>query len=153
MSLDAALFSTGAADATRPAGLLNGISALTASALTPASEAAAADVRALVAAVAGVAGNGDVMIIASPGQAASLKLRIAGQLDYPVLASSALAPGTLIAVAVAAVASAVDPTPRFHTSKEAMLHMEERPQWQSAPPARRTRSRLRRVYSRPTPSG
>jgi len=124
LSLDTVLLGTGAATNASPAGLRNGISALTASALTPANEAALADVRALVGAVAAVAGNNPIAIIASPTQAASLRLRIAGQLDYPVFASSALASGVVMAVATNAVAAAMDSVPRFDVSTDAAVHME-----------------------------
>ncbi len=99
MALDAALFDDSAGDATRPAGLRYNISGLTASATTPPSEALAEDVRELVGAVAGVAANAPVILMASPAQAVALRLWMGSHHAYEVLASSGLADGMVVAVA------------------------------------------------------
>lgn len=121
LALDAALFATTAGDATTPAGLRYNIAGLTASTATPPSDALVADVRALIAAVADVAANGPVILIASPGQAVSLKLRMGNDAAYEVFSSNALTTGVVIAVAVNALASAVDPGPRFEVSDQGTL--------------------------------
>jgi hypothetical protein len=121
LALDAALFDATAGDTTRPAGLRNGVTVTTASALTPATEAMDADLRALAAAVAPVAGNGPIIFVASPAQAVSIRMRRGADLGYEVLASSALAAGRVMAVAPNALAVALDPVPTFDITKEAVL--------------------------------
>ena len=125
LALDTALLDDSPGDATRPAGLRNGISPLTASTTTPPSEALAEDVRELVVAVAGVAGNAPIILVASPAQAVSLKMWMGGNPIYEVLASSGLAGGVVVAVASNALVSAVDPVPRIDVSRAAVLHMED----------------------------
>lgn len=125
---DAAMLDDAAADTSRPAGLRNGIAALTASAATPASEALAEDVADLVAAVAGVAANSPIMLVASPKQAARLRLWMRSVLPpYEVLASSGLADGVVVAIASNAVVSASNPLPRFDVAREPLLHMDTEP--------------------------
>src|SRR5262249_31871177 len=76
-ALDVALFSTNAATASTPAGLRAGISGL-----TPASSASAKDqiivddMQALTLAIAPVAGNNNVVVVASPDAAVALRLRV-----------------------------------------------------------------------------
>lgn len=123
LALDAALFSNTAGDATRPPGLLYGIAAETASAATSPSEAMAADITTLASAVAPIAGNTPIIFIASPARAVRFKVR-RENVSYEVLTSAALADGVLIAVAANAVASALDPVPRFKLADQATLHMD-----------------------------
>jgi len=123
-ALDAALFDSTAGDATRPPGLLNGISPLTASNDPDALQAMRLDVAKLAGAVAAVAGDGSaIALVASPAQAVSLVLWGSGNLIYPVYGSSALAAGTCIAIATNALCSAVDPAPRFDISRASAMHM------------------------------
>jgi hypothetical protein len=68
-SLDAAVFSTAAADSTRPAGILNGVTPITASTATPLDQAMFRDIEALVGAIADAGGGGNVWLFASPRQA------------------------------------------------------------------------------------
>jgi hypothetical protein len=126
LAFDAAIFGDAAADASQPAGLLNGVAAETASVLTPASEAMLADVQTLASAVAPIAGNHPIVFIAAPAQAVALRL-FAQRVGYQVLSSGALADRTVIAVASNALASAFDPTPRFEASDQAVLHMDTAP--------------------------
>jgi hypothetical protein len=119
LALDVAMFSTTAGDSSRPPGLLQGIAAL-----TPGTTMLA-DVATLAAAVSAVAANGEIVFICAPKQAAALRLQFG--FPYAVLASSALADKTVIAVAVNAIASAVDPAPRFAIAKEAVVHEETVP--------------------------
>jgi Phage capsid family len=121
LALDAALFSNSPADAVRPAGLLLNVNPKSASTQTLPSEALLEDVETLTAGVAGVAGNAPVLLIAAPAQAIALHLRLARNSVFDVLASGALPEGTVMAVSANAVASAVDPTPRFETADEATL--------------------------------
>lgn len=69
-SLDAAMFSADAGVAEeRPPGLLHGITALTPAAAGTKAETMVDDIAALAAAVAPVAGNGQIVIVAAPAQA------------------------------------------------------------------------------------
>src|SRR5262249_32074821 len=127
-SLDAVLFGTAAGDATQPPGLLNGIAATGSSALTVDSEAMFDDLGTLIGLVAPVAGASPIAIVASPKQAAAIRLREpAIAQGYEVFSSSALAAGTVVVVAMNAVASAFDSVPRLETSFEALLHMDTSP--------------------------
>jgi hypothetical protein len=126
-SLDAGLFSAAAATTARPAGILAGAVAVTPSAATPESESMAIDVGALVAAVAPIAGGSPIVIVASPRQAATLRLRAGSQFAYEILSSSALSDGTVLAVAVNAIASGLGSEVKFDFSIQATLHADTVP--------------------------
>jgi hypothetical protein len=121
--LDAVLFSASAATADQPAGLLNGITATTPSTQTIASEAMVADLATLGGAIGRVAAN-NLVIVAAPEQAVSINLRLP-QLPYDVLASKALAAGTVIAVATNAIVSAFENVPRIESSREVAQAMDD----------------------------
>src|SRR5262249_8814717 len=123
--LDAALFSANAATADAPAGLLNGVAALTASTASPLSDAMMADLATLGGAISRVAVN-DIMFIAAPEQATSLRLWVEN-LDYPVLASNRRAAKTVIALAPAALVSGFAPVPEIDASRETTLHWDTQP--------------------------
>jgi hypothetical protein len=123
--LDMVLFDANPASSTRPAGLRNGVAALSAA---PAGGDAAmfADIKALMAGVQGVGGL-NVVLIASPPQALALLLRAGPDFNtrVQVLASNALASGTVMVVAINALAIAADPVPRIEQSRSATLHFED----------------------------
>jgi hypothetical protein len=127
-AIDKVLFSNSAATAAAPAGLLAGISGL-----TPASSAAGKDqiivddLQALSLAIAPVAGNGNVVVVASPDAAVALRLRVLRE-DVPILVSASLAPKTVIMVATNAVASAMEGAPQVDASPHTSLHRETNPQ-------------------------
>ncbi len=124
LGIETVLFDTTAADTTRPAGLKNGISALTADTGTDVT-AMFNDLATLGAAVATVGGL-NFGYIASPKQAIKIQLRKStNAFPYPVYASSALADAEVCCLAFDALAVAGDATPRFETSKAATLHMED----------------------------
>jgi hypothetical protein len=121
-ALDKVLFSANAAGTDRPAGLLNGISALTpVSATSGKSEVIVDDMQALATAIAPVAGNGDIILVASPDAAVALRLRLPQTIEWPVLTSASLAARTVIAVAANAVVSAVDGAPQVDASTHTEL--------------------------------
>jgi Phage capsid family len=126
LGLDKVLLSNQAAvPGLHPAGLLNGIAALTPTAAGGGkTDAMAGDVQLLLTAIAPVAGSG-WMIIASPAQAAALGFRLAQQVPN-VVTSSALAAGTVIAIAPRAFVSVIE-APRVDSSIEALLHMDDNP--------------------------
>jgi hypothetical protein len=124
-SLDGAMFSNAAAVADlRPPGLLNGIAALTPTATGPnQAELMVRDVGKLAASVAPVAGGdgSGIVLIASPAQAVAL-LIYSWPVALPVLMSSTLPAGRVIAVAARALVTAVD-APQIDASREAAVHM------------------------------
>ena len=124
LALDAAVFSSTAASSIRPAGILNGVTGITAT--TGGGFAAFyADITNLVAAVAAAGAGKDVVLIVSPTEAAKLKLRAGPQFDYPVLTSTALAAGTVIAIEASSFASAFGTQPEFLTSNETLIHGDD----------------------------
>lgn len=124
LSTDAALLSNSAGNTIRPPGLLLGIAPLTPSTATDPQDAMVADIKALVSAVAPIAGNGEVVLVAAADQAVALRLRQSREV-YPILASSVLTAGTIIAIAPNGLASAIDPVPRFEIASEGTLVMDD----------------------------
>jgi hypothetical protein len=88
-----------------------------------------ADLSTLLAAVSPVAANFPIAIITSPVQAIKLKLRLLTARDpgFVVLASSAIADGTVVAVAGNVLVAATSPTPTFDVSTNATVVMETVP--------------------------
>lgn len=127
-AVDKAMFSATAGDAIRPAGILNGIAALTAAAAGPSKgELLVNDVQALATALGPVSGNGGIVLVASPDAAAALVLRLPAAVQWPVLTSGSLAARTVIAVAANAIVSAVEGVPQIDTSTQASFHRETAP--------------------------
>jgi hypothetical protein len=120
-TIDKVLFSTAAATTAAPAGLLNGITGLTPASGTDKGQIIIDDVEALATSVAPVAGNGEIVLVASPDVAVALKLRLYGTVQWPVLTSGSLAAKTVIAVACNAVVSAVEGAPRIDVSQDSTL--------------------------------
>jgi hypothetical protein len=121
LALDAALFGSAAAGAS-PAGLRNGVSAITA-ATGGGYAAMMRDLGALAGAVAAVAGD-RIAFVGSPDVVVKLRLAAGTEFSYPVFASSALAAGTLMAIALPALVAAVDPRPEIEAGYAATLHMD-----------------------------
>ena len=72
-AMDLAMFDDAPGDDIRPTGLRTGITAQIASVLADHLEAMLADVKTLAVAVAPVAGNGPIVLVANPVQAVSLR--------------------------------------------------------------------------------
>jgi Phage capsid family len=125
LALDLALLGSTAGDSTRPPGLRAGIAALSPSAATSPSEAMIADIANLVGDVSVVAGNAPIILIASPERTMKVRLRAPRDLPVEILASGAVGDDELLAIASNAVASAVDPVPRFDISNETLLHLDD----------------------------
>lgn len=124
-ALDGVLFSANAATADAPAGLLAGIAALTPAAAGEKQGALVDDLQKLGAAVAPVAGNSDVVIVASADAAIALALRVPQPLKWPILTSSSLAARTVIAVAAAAIVSAIDGPPAIDARGETAINLAD----------------------------
>jgi hypothetical protein len=126
-AVDKVLFSANAAGTDRPAGLLNGIAALTPSGPGEKAQALVDDLQQLATAVAPVAGNGDIVLIAAPAQAVAIRLRLPASVDWPVLTSASMAAGTVIAVAASSVVSAVEGAPQIDASNQTELVRDTAP--------------------------
>jgi hypothetical protein len=126
VSLDASLFSNAAATAIRPAGLMAGITALTATPSTGGLEAALRGDIAKLAAVVTATGSANVAFVVSPAGAVRLASypTITGP-NLQVWPSLAVADGTIIAIAVDAFVSGFGSVPRISTSDAAVIHMED----------------------------
>jgi hypothetical protein len=129
LAYEAALFDTiDAIPEERPAGLRFGVAPEAASDATDAEAAMIADIRTVVTAVAPVAGNEPILLIASPARARTMPLNTERDLSsFVILQSSAVADDDLIALAPRAIASASDSIPETITSRETLLHMDTAP--------------------------
>jgi hypothetical protein len=128
LALDAQLFSATAGDATKPGGLLVGVTPITATAITgnvTAAQAAATDLGNLVQALAAAHGGKTPLFVCAPKQATTLALYAGSNFTAPIIASASLTAGTIIAIELASFVSAFAPTPEFATSKHATIHRED----------------------------
>jgi hypothetical protein len=125
-ALDSALFSATAASSTRPAGLLNGISAITA-ASGGGITAMVTDLQAMVAAIVAGGGGASVAVFAHPVQALAINALAANGLGYPVIPAPSLALGTVVAVDLGGFAWAGELPPEIDIGRHATLHMETSP--------------------------
>jgi hypothetical protein len=126
LALDNTLFSAAAGDANTPTGIFNGIAPLAASTASIPSEAMTEDISRAVASVAAVAGSNPIVLVMSPRQAASMRVRTHIG-DYETFPSPALADGTIAAIATNALASVGDRAPTFDVYSrvlEPLAHLE-----------------------------
>jgi hypothetical protein len=127
LALDAALFGSSAASAAAPAGLRNGIVALTPSSNTDSLAAMLEDIGALVGAVSVLSAEPPILI-ASTARALMMEIRSAHTLDpLTVVGSSAVAANDLICVSPAAFVSALGSTPEITVNREAEMVMDDVP--------------------------
>ena len=125
-SLDAALFSTAAASDIRPAGLLNGVTPITA-ATGGGMDAIAKDIRALVSAISAAGAGANIVIVASPADAAVFELLAGSDFKFPVLVGPTLAEGTIIALDTGALAVAFGDAPEVDISQSALIQWSDDP--------------------------
>lgn len=124
-SLDAIVFDNVAASASRPAGLLNGLSPQTASTSTGLA-AIAADLGNLAGAIA--ANNvdaDDLIIVANPKQATQIKFLAQQSFTNDVFSSSQVPAGRVIGIAASSVASAYSGIPTIEKTIHPALHFED----------------------------
>jgi hypothetical protein len=121
--LDSKMLGTQTDDGVTPAGVLAGLSTEGATAGGGAG-AVAGDVTKLVKKLGDNGGGRNVVFIAAPQQAAALKAWAGPKFDYPILASTAIADKTIVAIEAPSLVIAVSPEPEFYASREAVLHME-----------------------------
>ncbi len=123
VALDASLFSTAAASTARPAGILNGIAAKTATA-GGGDAALLVDLEMLSATIAEATSG--LAYICHPKQANSIKLRRGKLLpdDIQVWGTVAVAPGVVICCESQAFVSGFSAEPEIRTSAQTLVHME-----------------------------
>jgi hypothetical protein len=126
LALDLKMFSSDAATAAAPAGILNGVTPLTATPVTgnAPSSAAVADIGNLVKALAANGGGLNPVLIGSAAQAMTLKV-FAADWDAPVLASATIPDKTLIAVEAESFVSGFGAMPTFDMAEAAVVHEED----------------------------
>jgi hypothetical protein len=122
LALDQSLFSANASSASSPAGILNGLTATTATAAASGMLAAMGDARALVDAIVAAGGGQRILFFASPGRALALKAYMP---DIEVYGAAAIPSTELIACDAAAFASGFGAAPEIMASLEAVLHYED----------------------------
>jgi hypothetical protein len=116
--MDAVAFSTAS-----PGGLLNGVTPIAASAATPSTAAMAADLKALLAALTNP--SPDVVFVMAPAQALVASTVLLPGFLYPILTSSALTAGQVVAVDPMGVAAAISAEPQILVSQSAAIHEED----------------------------
>lgn len=116
------LFDANASSSTRPAGLKNGVAALTADADTG-TTGMINDLSNLAAAVAGVGTR--IVFIASPKQYMRIMLRKPSDFPFPVYASAALSDKTVAALALDAIVVAAQGEPQISVSKTSAVVMDD----------------------------
>jgi hypothetical protein len=125
-AVDAAAFDSAAGDTTRPAGLLNGVTPLTAAVAGGSDlETLAADIASLTNAIAAAGINPEgLVLVASWKQATKLRLLSGPNFDNVIIGTSALADRTVVGVAPGGVGFGYNGTPEVATSREATIHYE-----------------------------
>ena len=125
VTLDSYVFDNVAASATRPAGLLNGISTLGATA-GGGLAAIAGDLGKIADNAQSAGGDPDSLILFC-GVPAAIKLRLqAGpRFDYPIIGTTALADDSIVGIIPSGVYSGFEGTPTIETSREATVVMED----------------------------
>jgi hypothetical protein len=119
LALDAALLSGNADDGITPGGLLAGAT------IVATGSGMGQDLGALVGALASAGGGLAPVFIAAAKQAVAMKALLGPKWDYPILASSTLADGTVVAIESSSLVSTIGETPSFETSTGVTLHMED----------------------------
>jgi hypothetical protein len=122
LGIDSILFDSTAADTTRPAGLLTGLS--TVGAKAGGGVTAMADDLAKLAGTVAAVGGLDLIFVAGPYAAAAITT-YQPLFKYPVYCSSAVNDTTVICVAPSAIVVAGGDAPKIDVSIEAVLHMED----------------------------
>jgi HK97 family phage major capsid protein/HK97 family phage prohead protease len=139
-SIDGFLIDNVAASASRPAGLLNGVTPVTASVAATTVQKVIDDLNSLIKPMEAVGGGGKIVLMVNPAQARSLTMvttttgdfvfdglaQAAAKFGISRIVSSRTVPvGQVIAVDAEWFATATGDTPRFAVSNEATLHEED----------------------------
>jgi hypothetical protein len=123
-TLDKSLFDDTAAGATRPAGLLNGVTPINASTATATRDKMIEDFAALGGAIVAAGGSGENLVfICSPRQALYARLNLLTDQPVTVWASRGLSDGDIVAIQADAFCSAFSAEPTITLAREAALVM------------------------------
>jgi hypothetical protein len=128
LALDLQMFSANAGEPNAPPGLFYGVTAITPTPVsggTTPAEAMVTDLNKLFAALAAVSGGKTAVIVAALPQARKLEFAAGPKFSTDIIASTALAPGTVALLEAASLVSGFGSTARFDTSKVAAMHMED----------------------------
>jgi hypothetical protein len=126
-ALDAALFSTQAGTSDQPSGLLRAAPTLAATGNAAGVDSLRADLGKLAAAVAPIGGD-QIAFVSNPANSVKIQLALGGaNFPYRVFSSGQVAVGTVIAIAIPALASATADHIRIDVSKETTVHQETAP--------------------------
>ena len=124
LALDLQMLSADPGDSSKPPGLFAGVAPITPTA-GGGTAAMITDVGNLFAALAPHSAGKTAAIIAALPQAVTLKLTAGPKFDFDILASTALAAGTVGVIEVASFVSGLGSTAEFSTSKVGVLHSED----------------------------
>jgi hypothetical protein len=125
--LDVLVFDNVAGAGSRPSGLLNGVTPLTATS-GGGVNAMAGDIGALAGALADAGIDTESMVIvAHPKQATKLRLLAGPMFSFPILGTPAVAAGTVVGLAPAGIASGFDGAPQLEASTESTIHFDSAP--------------------------
>ncbi|MCK1533154.1 MULTISPECIES: hypothetical protein [unclassified Bradyrhizobium] len=124
VSLDTSMFDTTAASTARPAGLLNGVTPITATA-GGGDEAMIADLQNLSDALTDAGGSGAYVFIANNKLATSAALRLRNPDAFTLWPSQTLPTGTIIGIDPSGFASGFGAEPEIKASTEATIQFED----------------------------
>jgi hypothetical protein len=127
LAIDAAFFDSSASSASRPAGIRNGISTITASNNSDPFAAAAEDIAAVINGVGAVGGTGPFILVCSAGRFATLTMRFVAEDSRVIIIPSNAVGNDIIAIAPQAIAAAVDPDPEVEVVDAGVLVMDTAP--------------------------
>jgi hypothetical protein len=124
-TLDSYVFDNVAASSTRPAGLLNGLSTLGATAGGGLS-AIVGDLGKIADNAAAAGGDPDsLMLFCGVTAAIKLRLQAGPRFDYPIIGTTALGDDSIVGIIPSGVYSGFEGTPSVETSREATVVMED----------------------------
>jgi hypothetical protein len=124
-TLDGYVFDNVASSTSRPAGLLNGVTPITATS-GGGQAACITDIKNLVSAIVTAGGGSNIQFFANPAQAVVFAAFFPLS-HLPMVPTSALAAGTVAAIEVDAIASGFSGAPEISTSREATIHWDTSP--------------------------
>ena len=119
-AIDHYVFDDQPADDIRPGGLLYGVTPLTA------GTSMAKDISQIASAIAAAGGSVEnIVFVAGPAAAVTLKLMSSPNFDYPVFGTGAIPDGMLIGVDSGAIATGYAGIPEVETAKSSVLHFSD----------------------------
>jgi hypothetical protein len=125
-ALDTYVFDAVAGDATRPPGLLAGVTPLAAQTGPGGIDAIATDLATLAGAISDAGmGADNLTLVCNAREATKLRILRGPVFEFQLLSSPAIAAGTVIALVPTAIASGTEGLPETETSKQPEVHFED----------------------------